>query len=475
MSIARWFILLWLLAVQSAVANALDDYVHRPDPTYGWTLYHKVSGLTARHYFLRLSSQQWLSPGQVDRTLWEHELRFTQPRALFCGRSARESPVAVLIISGGKNKAGGFGHQPSKQAADIAQAFCRPVLELRQVPNQPLRFADESITRQEDGLIAYSFDRYLRREPGDWPLQFAMVKAVVQAMTAAQAFSRTRKDIPDVDEFVLMGASKRGWTTWLTAAVDRRVRALVPVSIDMLDLAEQLPHHFAAYGDYARALADYKAFDLGCRFDSARGHDLLALVDPLAYNERLTQPVLILNSAGDEFFVSDSWRFYYDRLHGDKRLRYTVNSDHRQGGHDQRYPLFLQARNWLNDLLARRTPPQLFWQQNADGVLEVRPSVPPHSMTLWVADNPHARDFRRETLGPVWTSTPLSPDAEGRYRVLLSAPLKGWRASVVEAVFGDEDVASQQIYTTGVYVTPDRLPYAGPFCPPPPRGDVARQ
>lgn len=474
MSISRCLILLWLLAVQGAAANALDDYVHRPDPAYGWTLYHKVSQLTARHYFLRLVSQQWLTPDQVDRTLWEHELRFTQPRPWFCGASALTSKVAVLIISGGKNKPGGFGREPSKYAADVAQAFCRPVVELRQVPNQPLRFADESRTRQEDGLIAYSFDRYLRREPGDWPLQFAMVKAAVQAMTAAQAFSRTRKDIPDIDEFVLFGASKRGWTTWLTAAVDKRVRALVPVSIDMLDLAEQLPHHLAAYGDYARALADYKAFDLGCRLDSPRGHDLVALVDPLAYRERLTQPVLILNSAGDEFFVSDSWRFYYDRLHGDKRLRYTVNSDHRQGGHEQRYPLFLQARNWLNDLLARRTPPQLSWQVS-DGVLEARPSVAPRSMILWTADNPHARDFRRETLGPVWAPTPLEPDEQGRYRVLLSPPLKGWRASLVEAVFGGEEPTSQQIYTTGVYITPDTLPFAGPFCPSRPPAAVVRQ
>ena len=81
------------------------------------------------------------------------------------------------------------------------------------------------------------------------------------------------------------------------------MRAIVPVSIDMLNLAEQFPHHFAAYGDYAPALRDYREFDIGCRAGSARGQELLAVIDPYHYRERLTLPKLLINSAGDEFFL----------------------------------------------------------------------------------------------------------------------------------------------------------------------------
>lgn len=38
----------------------------------------------------------------------------------------------------------------------------------------------------------------------------------------------------DLKNFVVGGASKRGWTTWTTAAVDDRVVAIVPVVIDLL-------------------------------------------------------------------------------------------------------------------------------------------------------------------------------------------------------------------------------------------------
>ena len=32
-----------------------------------------------------------------------------------------------------------------------------------------------------------------------------------------------------VSTFIIVGASKRGWTTWTTGAVDKRVIAIVPI------------------------------------------------------------------------------------------------------------------------------------------------------------------------------------------------------------------------------------------------------
>lgn len=466
----NWFqpmVLAAMLAFSAPVARsgALEDYVQRPDPAYSWSLFHEEGGLLARYYFLRLTSQRWLDETQVDRPLWVHELRAALPRALFCGDSARTSKTAVLIISGGRNKPEAeFSRSPSTLSGVVARSFCRPVFELRQVPNQPLLFAGETATRKEDGVIAYSFDRFLRESPGDWPVQLAMVKSAVQAMNAIQEFTRQRGDIVDIEDFVVIGASKRGWTAWLTAAVDPRVRAVIPVSIDMLNLPQQFPQHFGCYGDYAPALADYKAFDIACRVNSRRGAELLQVVDPYAYRARLMLPKLVLNSAGDEFFVSDSWRFYFNGLSGDNQLRYTVNTDHGQGSDRERLGLFQLAALWIDEILAGKTPPQLDWRRERADLLVVTPSATVRKVLLWTADNPSGRDFRLETIGAAWHSRELQPDPDGSYRVRLETPSAGWRAALVEATFGGWLASSQQTYTTGVYVLPEQLPHAGPFC-----------
>ncbi|HUR40033.1 MAG TPA: PhoPQ-activated protein PqaA family protein [Verrucomicrobiae bacterium] len=460
------------IAPGSAIGGALEDYVKRPDANYAWSMYDDSWGVLANYYFLRLRSQQWLDATRVDRPLWEHEIRIAQPRPQLCGESAK-SKTAIIIVSGGGNRPdGSMGNTVSWSNSLLAHAFCRTIVELKQVPNQPIVFTDETASRKEDGIIAYTFDRYLRGVEGDWPVQLAMVRSVVQAMTAIQEFSRTQDNIPDIEDFVLVGASKRGWTTWLTAAVDPRVRAIVPVSIDMPGIAQQFPHMLAAYGEFSPALKDYTAFDIGCRMAGPRGRDLMGIIDPIAYRERLKMPKLILNSAGDQFFVSDSWRFYYDDLMGDKRLRYTVNSDH---GHSDgsgsknakaftRFKLLLQARNWINDVLDGREPPHLDWQRTPEQLV-VQPSAEPRTMKLWTADNPVARDFRLATLGPAWKSQTLEADADGKYRVNLQSPQRGWRAVMVEAVFGGFTELNQQVYTTGVYVLPDTLPFASaPAC-----------
>lgn len=446
---------------QRGHSDVLREYVQREDPDYAWSLREAHAGLLVRSYVLNLTSQRWLDAGQVDRPLWTHELRIVQPRRL-CGRNAYRSRTAILIVSGGNNPES-TGKPPSplpREKALIAWNFCRPVVELRQVPNQRLTFSDDKVPRKEDALLAGSFDRFLRGEPGDWPAHLAMVKAVVRGMDAVQAFSRTRSELTDIDDFVLLGASKRGWTTWLTAAVDPRVRAIVPISIDMPNLPAQLPQHFGAYGDYARALADYKAINLGCRLHDERGQALLAIVDPWSYRDALQLPKFVLNSAGDEFFTPDSSQHYFGDLPGHKRLRYTVNTDHRQKGAD-RLLLFRQARNWIDDVLAGRSPPDLSWQQRDDGILEVRTTRRARALHLWQAENPLARDFRKETLGAVWQATPLRADADGTYRVRMEAPKQGWRALLVEATFGGPDPARRQVYTAPVFVLPETLPHAG--------------
>ncbi len=89
---------------------------------------------------------------------------------------------------------------------------------LYDIPNQPLFDGKE-----EDDLQAFTFSQYIKTGDASWPLLFPMVKSVVRAMDVVQSLAR-KEQIAAVSDFVVAGHSKRGHTTWLTAATDLRIK-----------------------------------------------------------------------------------------------------------------------------------------------------------------------------------------------------------------------------------------------------------
>lgn len=443
-----------IIMVWAQENTALDQYIAKPDPNYRYTHYHSASEVGYTTHFIHMTSQQWRTQDDVDRVLWEHEMNVTVPWL-----THTNSPhTAILIINSGEN-----GNPPETEPNEIigtlATALGSVVAMIDQVPNQPLHFTDElGMPRKEDEILAYSMNKYIATGDPEWPVHAAMTKAAVRAMDTIQDFlgSRWRK----IDNFVVVGGSKRGWTTWLTAAVDARVKAIVPASIDLLNMAPQFVHHWEAYGFYAPAVKDYDAFDLPCKALTPAGQELLEIIDPYSYRERFTMPKLILNSAGDQFFVSDSSRFYYDDLPEPKQLRYSVNTDHAQA-----LDVALAALSWLDNILDGKTGPQYTWSFETDGSIRVQTTTPAKKVLLWQATNPFARDFRLETLGEQWTSTELQSSGNGIYEARIQAPPQGWTAFLVELTFEEPALLeADQIYTTGVRVTPQELPFAGTAC-----------
>ena len=145
----------------------------------------------------------------------------------------------------------------------LAESIRAPVAVLRQVPFAPL------FDRREDALIAYTFDQYLQTGDGDWPLLLPMVKSAVRAMDVMQSELEQRWDVC-LNAFTVTGASKRGWTSWLTAAVDERVMAVAPMVIDVLNMRAQMAHQRATWGDVSDEISDYSALDLPARLDGPR-------------------------------------------------------------------------------------------------------------------------------------------------------------------------------------------------------------
>ena len=91
------------------------------------------------------------------------------------------------------------------------------------------------------------------------------------------------------------------------------MKAIAPISFDVLNIEPQIERHWAAYGGtYSEALADYTELNVFCKAKgTASGRKLREIIDPYEYRDRLTMPKLIINSAGDEFFLPDSSQLYY--------------------------------------------------------------------------------------------------------------------------------------------------------------------
>src|SRR5205823_14354104 len=104
--------------------------------------------------------------------------------------------------------------------------------------------------------------------------------------------------------------------------------------------------------------------------------------------------------------------------------------------------------------------PQFSWARAADGGLTVTTKTKPESVAFWQATNPAARDFRLETLGPVWKSTSVEGVGEV-YTARAAKPEKGWTASFMEMSF-DIGAGVPLKLTTDVAVTPEELPFSAP-------------
>ena len=445
--------------------TALDRYIATEDSHYSWVHVGTDNDWLQKTYFLNLVSQRWLTAEDVDRPVWEHELIITVPQIL---RSHGEH-TALLLIDGGSNTSDRIT-EGEDAVGVIANALGSVVVVVRQVPNQPLYFSDEvDNPRTEDEILSYSMDKYMHTGDERWPVHLAMTKSAVRAMDAVQEFLSSSKDIR-IDDFIVTGGSKRGWTTWLTAAVDPRVKAIVPISADLLNLKAQFNHHWNAYGFYTEAISDYVGFDLCCRLQSARGKALSKIIDPYHYRERFTMPKLLVNSTGDQFFVTDSADHYYDQLPAPVFLRNTFNTDHKQGDNESQLKALESALLWVDGVNKDKTGPDFSASLLDDGSIRVTTGDDPQpdKVLLWQATNPSARDFRLEAIGEAWESTSLTRDAEGAFVGRVEIPAEGYIAYAVELRYDEDNFAGlldlKQYYTSKVHILPEVMPFAGTAC-----------
>lgn len=409
-------------------AGALEDYVRRTDRSFNWkrTELAPLKGGTVTH--LELVSQTWR--GQF----WSHHLQVVRPEVV------RHPDWALLFITGDGD--GAHDVEMLKTLADRAGALAAV---LTKVPNQPLYDG-----RREDGLIAFTFDQFIKTGDKSWPLLFPMVKSAVRAIDTVQAFAEQEWG-QEVKTWVVAGASKRGWTTWLTGAVDSRVKAIAPIVIDMLNMKAQAQWAEKVYGRQSEQISDYTDLQLIEKMDDPRMVTLRSWVDPYSYRRRYTLPKLLLLGTNDPYWTVDSLRHYWNDLPGPKLIYQTPNAGHDLGGGKEAIQTLAAFYQLIAD---RRALPELNWtMKRADdgsALLDVQVNQPARRIRLWTAASLN-RDFRNAQ----WTCRELEVHAgSGQAQARLDPPPQGYRADLAEVELSSPAGDAYSL-STAATVTPD--------------------
>lgn len=389
----------------------LPGYVARPDPSFKWEQTGKTASPLGTVYDLHLVSQTW-----HDIT-WEHGLQVFVPAGV--------KPTATVFLwnQGGKPSAGSaaFG-------LALAAKVKAPVVFLFGIPNQPL-FGD----KKEDALIAETFVRYLESQDDTWPLLFPMVKSLVRAMDVVQAFGEKEWNLKPTG-FVVSGASKRGWTTWLTGAIDPRVKVIAPLVIDNLNAAAQLPNQVKSFGNYSEMIVDYTRRGLVPMPDTPAARALLKMTDPYFYRDKLTMPKYLIVGGNDPYWAVDAMNFYWNDLAGPKWICRVPNAGHNL---EQKLADGKIDRSRAVDSLAAFGYAQIHGKQMASATwvdaevggkpgLTVGATAPPVAARIWVVDAP-TRDFRKAT----WVEQPAVVNGS-TVTVAVEQPATGFRAFYAE-------------------------------------------
>jgi PhoPQ-activated pathogenicity-related protein len=409
-------------------ANALEHYVRRADTNHTWKVLDQrhTEGATLTH--LEMISQNWRDH------VWLHHMQIVKPDKV------RNPHLAFLFVTGD-----GEGRSSIALLQLIAERAGAMAAVVSRVPNQPLYDG-----RKEDALIAYTFDQYLKSGDESWPLLFPMVKSAVRAMDTVQAFAR-KQNQQNVDAFVVSGMSKRGWTTWLTGAIDPRVKGIAPMVIDTLNMKTQAQWADKVYGKQSEKVKDYSDYNLFERVDAPEMVKLRGWVDPYTYRQSYNMPKLILLGTNDPYWTVDSLRHYWNELPGPKLVFQTPNAGHDlAGAKDAKQTLaaFVQMIADGQEL------PKMEWNfkngERAEVALTVNP--PARSARLWVADSAD-RDFRNEHFYATELEIKTgSSKAVGE----VKPPGSGYRAYLAEVVLTSPDGHEYKL-STEARVTPDNI------------------
>lgn len=401
--------------------NALQHYLENGDKTFKWekTGSFDFTDGAGKGYDLLLTSQTWRE------FTWKHQLTILVP-------AVTSHDGALLFITGGglengEPKMKGPDDELVRNLSIVAAKNRAIVCIVRQVPNQPLFEG-----RTEDELISLTLHNFKNDGDFTWPLLFPMVKSAVKAMDAVQEFSDVELRM-DIKRFLVSGASKRGWTTWLTGANDPRVTAIAPMVIDVLNMPKSLDYQIEVWKEYSIQIEDYVKLEIPQQVHSEKGDQITSMIDPYSYRENLTMPKMIIIGTNDEYWPVDAIKHYLDSIPGDNFIQYVPNAGHDLGDGKQAYQIL---SSFFSGMLLNQSMPKCGWEITEDSTGISLTALASADLLLnasiWTADSPD-RDFRDEAFEVRRLNVTHSPEVQ----VKLDYPDSGFAAFYIDLEYAD--------------------------------------
>lgn len=486
-----------------ALSTPLDDYVSKPDPNYGW----KDTGARVKLLFggtahiLNVTSQQWLDESKAvgpNGALWTHQVAVVIPKKV------RYTNVSVSVLTGGCNE----NPKPPTATDEYLAVVDRLTdntgtigIVVYQIPNCHIVYPSdpEQKGREEDAMIAWAWNEYLKNtSQPEWLPRLPMVKGAMACMKATEEYIKSI-GTGTIESWIVSGASKRGWTSWLVGAVDcptcPKIQALAPLVPIVPDLLEDVHRQWKSYGGFTFAFKDYTDVNLTTQLDGDAFGQAMQIVDPINYGDRLDKlPKFVVLSSDDEFMQFDWTNLWYDKLGGEKHLLIVPDSEHSLSSAIPELLTSLTAA--IASVVTGKTERPNFTYAVDKSNGEISVTIPEgvkhgkvvlrYAMTLtkerrdfrWVRlaspetgnctlpDIPLKKDvFGANCVQPIiWLGKTLEedPNQAGVFKALPPKPLDGfWMGYYIEVFYpaDTEGVTDDFQFTTPGFVWPDTLPF----------------
>ena len=428
--------------------TSMSDYIESTKNEFSYDIQEVIYEENWTGYHIKMISGEWLDSKKVDQVEWWHYVDIIIPKQT-------TSSTGIMFIDGGEKSEDYF--RLDAQSIRNAIKTEAVIVNVSNIPFQPLNFlSSEQDSFEEDDLIAFAWNKFLKQgakqKDVEWLPRFPMTRAIVRAMDLAQEIV-LQNDIV-VKDFVVSGASKRGWTAWTTAAVDSRVKAVVPMVIDMLNLVPSFENHYRSYGEFSPAVQEYVNYNIQDWLGTEEFKVLMSYIEPFSFIDKFTMPKYIINAGSDEFFSTDSWRFYYDKLPGEKIIRYVPNKNHSLDGRYLTEDLVSYFYRVINDI----DIPSLSWNLSDNKLIAELDYDGDYDVSVWTAKNDNGRDFRLWEEGELWEETSVGKLANNKYELNVSSNLKGYKATMIEFTI-DPESEFPLIISTGPFVFPEKYPF----------------
>ena len=428
--------------------TSMSNYIESTKNEFSYDIQEVIYEENWTGYHIKMISGEWLNSKKVDQVEWWHYVDIIIPKQT-------TSSTGIMFIDGGEKSEDYF--RLDAQSIRNAIKTEAVIVNVSNIPFQPLNFlSSEQDSFEEDDLIAFAWNKFLKQgakqKDVEWLPRFPMTRAIVRAMDLAQEII-LQNDIV-VKDFVVSGASKRGWTAWTTAAVDSRVKAVVPMVIDMLNLVPSFENHYRSYGEFSPAVQEYVNYNIQDWLGTEEFKVLMSYIEPFSFIDKFTMPKYIINAGSDEFFSTDSWRFYYDKLPGEKIIRYVPNKNHSLDGRYLTEDLVSYFYRVINDIEI----PSLSWNLSDNKLIAELDYDGEYDVSVWTAKNDNGRDFRLWEEGELWEETSIGKFANNKYELNVNSNFKGYKATMIEFTI-DPESEFPLIISTGPFVFPEKYPF----------------